>query len=578
MMKPKRVQQESNVIPFPTNQQDSKESGPDAAISIGGATSTPQAFEPSTKTDTFRLDLLKDEHLEKYAENFQLVTLIENEGLSPRAAVRRLGVKRTPRAVALLYHRYKERGRLALVDRRWLRKPPATVLIEQVCKIIMAHYFNRPAAGPRGVWKLTRATCAELGLRAPKPSTVCEYLAELPEDVKLARKGNQGLKQWLKQDAPYTRYENTTHANERWQVDHAELPTWVRKTVRGELVACRAHLSKALDAHTRASAGFFLSTKYPDSWAIKLMFRHAFMPKGVAGWPVFGKPQIVQCDRGSDWLSKAVKISLKALGIYIDEDPPHYPNRKGKVERFFDTLDTSCLRLLPGHVAAIGSSQEAAQKHVHELLTLPQLRQAIYRWIAEDYHRQIHGETEQRPAQHWEQTVRVPKLPDEDELNILLLHSDIERTIQGFGIRLKEDGIKHLYWSPIFVHHCRERVTLARNPEDMESVFIYSLNRELICEAWDMRTDDPRYTLADVRTARKEHYARLRSLQERQKQYMEEVLALDRRCEQEEWQAARAEALAVCEAEEQATLEANSADADELEQLRAQFRRQDIEG
>jgi transposase InsO family protein len=583
MMKPKRTHQNSNVIPFPSGLEDMQmaaemETTADASTnSEAGALPLQRQLKRADATG-FRLDSLKDEYLEKYAENFQLVTLIENEGLSPRAAVRRLGVERTPRAVALLYKRYQEKGRAGLVDHRWLRRPPATVLTEQVRKIILAHYFNRSAAGPRGVWKLTRATCEGLGLRAPKPSTVVEYLAHLPEDVKLARKGDRGLKEWLKQDAPYIRYENTTYANERWQVDHKELDFWVRKKVRGVWRACRAHLSAALDAHTRASAGLFLSTRYPDAWAIKLMFRHAIMPKGVAGWPVFGKPRIVQCDRGPDWLSKPVKVSLRALGIDIDKDPPRYPNDKGKVERFFRTLDTSCLRLLHGHVDAIGSSQEAAQKRVHELLTLPQLRQEIARWVAEDYHQQIHGETEQRPAQHWEQTVRDPKLPDEDELNIFLLHSDIERTIQGFGIRVKEDGIKHLYWSPVFVQHCRERVTLARNPEDMESVFIYSANREFICEAWDMRADDPRYALADVRSARREHYARLRSLQERNKQYMEEVLTLDRRCEQDEWQAARAEAAALLEAEELAAeQEADAVDVGEQEQLLAQFRRQDVE-
>jgi putative transposase len=135
--------------------------------------------------------------------------------------------------------------------------------------------------------------------------------------------------------------------------------------------------------------------------------RHAILAKDRKGWTNKGVPEIVQPDCGKDFKSHAVAVSFAYLGIYLDFDPPHYPNRKGKIERFFLTLDRGCLRALPGQMEAVGRSSTSAERWLGTLLTRAQLYKEIENYIVEDYHQRTHSETGRKPAEHWEQSVRL---------------------------------------------------------------------------------------------------------------------------------------------------------------------------
>lgn len=518
----------------------------------------------------FRADELDEKQFEILAENNRLISLMEHDGLSPAAAKKHLGVERSARAIAQLYKRYKAEGKNALYDRRWYREPEKSVLTAELKSLILGFYYSFPAAGAGSIHRLVVKAINELNseiekevgvqemeqngddklksiptkrkLRIPAKITVWRFLNELPVEHKMARTPS-GIKEFNKQATSHVRFENTKRSNERWQVDHTQLNIWIRVRRDEKWIAVRVYLTLAIDVHSRAIIGFWISTKYPDSWSIKIMLWHAIMPKRVDGWRAFGVPRIIQCDCGADWLSRAVENTLAALGIQVDTDAPYYPNSKGKVERKFLSIDTSLLRALPGHYEAIGRSETSANKHIAELLTREQLISEFEQWIVNVDNKTIHAETERAPQELWEETVLGPVLPEEHELNILLLQHDVDRTIQSFGIKFKRDGVKHLFWHPEFSHHWRERVMLAYNPEDMESVLVYDLNRRFICEAWDMRAEKPRFTLTDVKKARREKMAEIRGLSRRNKEYMREIARRDRRSEQVKgWSKARQEA------------------------------------
>ena len=490
-----------------------------------------------------RLDGLTDEQFERYAENRLLIVLMEGEEkLTPAAAIKRTGFNRSPRAVAKLYQRYQTEGKHALFDRRWFRQTEATVLTDSTKDLIMNLVMAYPV-GPRGIRRSIKRQIERLNksknpedaakaasLKLPAVATLHKYIDNLPEAVKKVRT-ERGFSEYKKQGAPYKRFENTTNANERWQLDHSWLKIWIRVFRNGKWKAFRVYLTLALDVHSRAIVGYWISTKYPDTWAIKIMLYFAILPKRIAGCRVCGRPHIIQCDNGADYISKAMRVSTHALGIRTEVDPAYYPNSKGKIERVFRTIDTMGIQLLPGHIKDIGVSQESADKRVAELLTREYLQKELDRIILE-YNNTVHGETERKPQELWEETVIGPILPEEHELNTLLLQYDKVRTIQGWGINLKFDGDKHLYWHPIFVHHWREKVTIGYNPESMDSVRLYDSVGNFICEAWDLRAKNPRFTLKDITAARKNHLAGLRDLKQRGKEYMEEVWRDDRRVEQ----------------------------------------------
>src|SRR5690606_7612566 len=163
------------------------------------------------------------------------------------------------------------------------------------------------------------------------------------------------------------------------------------------------------------------------------------LPKVDSRWRVHGICDVLQCDRGADFMSHAVTAALGVLGVAIDPDPPYYPNSKGKVERWFLTLDHGCLRGLPGHMEAMGRSRGAAEKQVHKLLTPEQIEREITEWIVNEYHVRTHSATDRKPIELWEETVHL-RTPTEDEVfRALMRMEDRVRTIQPV-IQFTRDG------------------------------------------------------------------------------------------------------------------------------------------
>lgn len=490
---------------------------------------------------TRRMDELNEQQLEVFAQNCWLVSLIK-KGVPAKEALRRLDISRSERSVRDLMHRYKRDGQHGLFDRRWFRSTKTEVLTFEVKKLALAVYFEFPAAGPRAVWKVLCRICRERNLVEPSESTIFKFLASQPEHFRMFRQGKPGVRKWEQTAAPVVRYENARFSNERWQGDHSPLQIWVRVRIGGEWRACIAFISALLDVFSRSISGCVVSTKYPDAWTIALLFYRAIMPKRRKTWLNRGLPFVFQCDRGKDFLSRAVAALLGKLKTVLDPDPPYYPNRKGKMERWFQTLDSGCLRLLPGHMAAIGTSEGAAAKRVHELLTVPQLAAEIERWIDEDYHQRTHSETGRKPAELWEETVHLRMPEDYDDLSLLFLKDDVERSVKNTGIGFCMEGVKHTYWSPELMYHFGERVRISYNPEDLESVLVYcAATGRYICEAFDLRAEHPRFTVHDLS---RERSLFRRGMKERIKSYHDEIYREDRRMARaDEWEDARRQAL-----------------------------------
>jgi putative transposase len=529
---------------------------------------------PSGKTYTkaIRLDELTDEQLRIYAENCWLVNLMEND-VRAREAIKRLGISRTERTARNLYKRFKEGGFSALLDKRWGREFEAKVFTFEVQKITLAWYFARSAAGPRAIWKKVCEECRERKIAEPCESSIKKYLARLDESLKLARHGKVGMREWDKQARPVIRYENTTYANELWQGDHSPLKIWVKVKINNEWKPFRVNITLLLDAHSRTVMAYVVSTKSPDSWVIALTFRRAILPK--EGSNLCGIPTRFESDRGSDFLSYAITATLVDLHCHPEPDPPRHPDSKGKIELMFRTIDSGCLRILPGHMDAVGVTEEAALKRVHEFYTLRQLDKEIARWIDKDYHRREHSETGREPLKFWESTKRLRLPASEDDLNLLILKYDKVCTVLNTGIKFMLDGVKHKFWSPELAYHWKRKVCLRYNPEDMDSVLVYcAATGEFLCEAFDMKAENPRYTIVDIKQTRSEFR---RGLIQRTKEYMREVYENDRkqaeRIEREE--ARRAEEAQASKESDFVTETLDEDKSAEIQRLMEEFKRQD---
>jgi putative transposase len=470
-------------------------------------------------------DELSDQELADFAQKYQLVNLIR-AGRSAREALNHLGMKGSESWASRLCKRFAEQGPSGLLDRRARNGSNRRLLTKEVEELTLALWYARPAAGPHVIWEALKKVCAEpdRNIPCPKYDVIKKFLKNRPPHEKLVREGK--IEVWDKQARPVVRFNITSYANERWQVDHSRLDIWVREKVDGHWQPAEVYLSVAMDADSRAIAGIWLSTRYPDSWSVALLLRQAILPKAHPDWKNRGIPCIYQPDRGKDFMSNAILLSLSHLGVSRDPDPPHYPNRKGKIERWFLTLDRGCLRMLPGHMAAIGVTRGAAEKRVAELLELSDLREEIVKFIVENYHQRTHSATGRKPAEMWEERVLLCLPESEEALNSLLLKADTTRKVRNHGITLEIGGVKGDYWAPPLVDYFRQDVQIRLNPDDRSSILVYAADSgEFICEAFLMGQEDSRYTVEDVIRVRNQYR---KGLLERMSEYAKKAEEFDR--------------------------------------------------
>jgi len=124
-----------------------------------------------------------------------------------------------------------------------------------------------------------------------------------------------------------------------------------------------------------------------------------------------------------------------------------------------------CLAELPGY-APRGTKDRAAQAR----LTLPELDEAIGRFIIGVYHARPHSETGQPPQQRWEATGFLPHLPDSlEQLDLLLLTVAKARKIHPDGIHFQ--GLR--YTDPVLAAYVGEPVIIRYDPRDLAEIRIF---------------------------------------------------------------------------------------------------------
>ncbi|GHO72239.1 hypothetical protein KSD_00100 [Ktedonobacter sp. SOSP1-85] len=172
----------------------------------------------------------------------------------------------------------------------------------------------------------------------PQPSygQVYRIVRGLPEDVKtLAREGPTGYRETF--DVLYRR--EASRANRIWQADHCKLCIYLCKGDGGKGERAKPWVTVILDDYSRAIAGYQLGWKTPTSSQTSLALRQAIGVKEDPRWQICGIPERFYSDHGADFRSKhleAVSIDLK-MGLVFSQVGK--PRGRGKIERFFRTME-----------------------------------------------------------------------------------------------------------------------------------------------------------------------------------------------------------------------------------------------
>jgi putative transposase len=201
--------------------------------------------------------------------------------------------------------------------------------------------------------------------------------------------------------------------NAIWQADHTPLDIWL---VRPDGTTAKPWLSVVIDDYSRAVAGYFLSFEAPSALHTSLALRQAIWRKEDARWIVCGIPEALYTDNGSDFTSHHLEQVGADLKIRLIFSLPGKPRGRGRIERFFSTVNEMFLCELDGYAPA-GSAVRGKPT-----LTLAEFDARLRSFFLDVYHRRECSETKVPPVERWEANGFLPRMPDSlEQLDLLLI-------------------------------------------------------------------------------------------------------------------------------------------------------------
>jgi putative transposase len=417
-------------------------------------------------------------HLE---DGIALSRAADHEGIPLRNAQRWLAHYREGGLAAL--------ARQARSDRGQRRFP------EELVAFTEALVLRRPAPSLATVHREASSLAAGHGW--PEPSYAWVYALATGLDPGLAALAHEGDKAYRESyDLIYRR--EAARPNGIWQADHTELDLWV---LDSNNKPARPWLTVILDDHSRAVPGYAVNLEAPSAFNTALALRQGIWRKSDPDWHVCGIPEVFYSDHGCDFTSEHMEHVGADLKIRLVFSAIGQPRGRGKIERFFLSVNQLCLSALPGY-APSGSGGRPQKAR----LTLSELDAAIGKFIAVDYHHRVHSETGEPPQQRWEQGGFLPRMPDSlEQLDLLLLTVAKPRKIHPDGIHFQ--GLRYL--DPVMADCVGEQVVIRYDPRDVTEVRVFT-SEGFLCRAICPELSTETVSLKQItaaRTARRKELA-----------------------------------------------------------------------
>lgn len=382
-------------------------------------------------------------------------------------------------------HQYRQHGLAGLV--RQPRKDRASHRVpSDLVQFIEGLALRKPRATAAAIHRQVATVAPAHGWPTPGYDTVYAIIRSLnPALVTLAHEGGAAYRETF--DLLYRR--EATRPNEIWQADHTQLDIWVRD---GDGKPVRPWLSVILDDYSRAVAGYRVSVQAPSALQTALTLRAAIWRKPDPRWHVCGIPGTFYTDHGSDFTSRRLEqvgLDLKMVLVFSEAGKPR---GRGRIERFFLTVNQLLLSTLPGYTPR-GTAKPAAPT-----LPLTELEQRLRTFLPADYNGRVHSETGEPPQLRWEAGGFLPNLPESlEQLDLLLLTVAKSRKIQQDGIHF--EGLRYL--DTTLAAYVGESVVIRYDPQDLSEIRVFYADR-FLCRPVCQELADHTISLKDIVHAR----------------------------------------------------------------------------
>ena len=338
-----------------------------------------------------------------------------------------------------------------------------------------------------------------IGESAPSYWVVRDIVLGIPQDLQtLAQHGPRRFGELY--DLLHRR--DASAPNAIWQADHAQLDILL---LREDGPPARPWLTAVIDDYSRAIAGYYLSFEPPSSLRTSLALRQGIWRKMEPHWQICGIPDVLYTDNGADFTSKHLEQVAIDLKMRLVFSTPGRPQGRGKIERFFRTVNELFLCDLEGY------TRRARRKPA---LSLNQLEEQFRMFLIEVYHRTAVDEALLSPSAKWEEGGFLPRMPESlEQLDLLLIEEVRSRRVRRDGIHFQ--GFRYL--SLTLAAYVSEDVTIRYDPRDLGEIRVFYKDR-FLCRAISAELAGETVPLRDIVRVRNSRRKELRrTLTDRQK-------------------------------------------------------------
>jgi putative transposase len=423
--------------------------------------------------------------------HFHLIRPFLDDGvpLTHLAALHRLSVRTLRRWV----QQYRAHGLVGLSKAIRKDQGQRRSLTPQLRHIIEALALQKPRSTVAHIHRETVRLSREHHWTPPSYSTVQRIIHQM--DPQLTTLAHEGAKAYAEAFDLIYRHQASA-PNEVWQADHSLLPLVVRND-HGK--PGKPWLTIILDDYSRAVAGYSLGFASPTAQQTALTLHQAIWRKADPRWHLCGIPSTFYTDNGADFTSSHLEQIAAELKMALVFSWPGHPRGRGKVERFFRTVEQCLLPRLPGFKGATGATDSA-------LLTLAGLDTHFQRWLLEDYHERAQVEINSAPQARWEASGFLPRLPESlEQLDLLLCQVAKQRRVQQDGIHFQGQR----YFDLTLAAYVGEDVTIRYDPRDLAVIRVFYKER-FLCRAVCHELAGTQVSLKEVIQARREQRKRVR--------------------------------------------------------------------
>lgn len=267
-------------------------------------------------------------------------------------------------------------------------------------EVIEKHFLTNKNMSKQGATDLVNANCTKNGLEDVPYTTMSKIIDKIdPQVIIRMREGKKAVQSLKLVEKGFTN-EEARFPLHIVQIDHYRVPIKVIEENTGEIYPC-VWLTLGVCLYSRAVWCFYLSFNEPSSNVTRKAIENGIFAKNAKekygtenDWPVFGVPQIIYTDNGTDFRSKEIRTLVnQTLQSHLRFRPVGSPNYGGVIENVFGKISKSFLKNLPGYYEKrkfIDIKEDNPEENA--CLTLEDLRRLLIYYIVDIYHQKENKE------------------------------------------------------------------------------------------------------------------------------------------------------------------------------------------